>query len=205
MASPVDEPLRPHWSQAGTIAFVTFRESDSIPRDVIECWDRQKRDWLSRRELIIGRHWSDALPTLDDRQRLEFDRHFDRLREEYLNTFRGRCLLRRPALSRIVADSLLHFDGELCRIGDFVVMPNHVHLLAAFPEPDAMDEQINAWLHFAAFRIRQATGEVGHSWRQEPLDHLVRDKQDYDELRRYIADYPREANLKPGEYVYRQG
>lgn len=42
------------------------------------------------------------------------------------------CLLRQPVLAKIVADSLRHFDGDRYCLGDFVVMPNHVHLLVAF-------------------------------------------------------------------------
>ena len=34
------------------------------------------------------------------------------------------------ALAQIVADSLLHFNGDRYWMGDLVVMPNHVHLLA---------------------------------------------------------------------------
>jgi len=38
-------------------------------------------------------------------------------------------------------------------MGDFVVMPNHVHLLAAFPTVDAMKAACDSWLHYSAFRI----------------------------------------------------
>ena len=75
-------------------------------------------------------------------------------------TCHGRCLLGRAELAQIVADSLLHFDTDRYRMGDFVVMPNHVHFLAAFASANAMKEQFGSWLHYTAFRINQRIGRV---------------------------------------------
>ena len=200
----INDRIRQHWSQAGAIVFVTFRTKDSIPRSVLQRWDREKNDWLARRGLLHGRHWSEVLPDLDDKQRRDFLREFNRCREEFLDKCCGRCLLKRPELAKIVADSLLHFDGERYRMGDFIVMPNHVHLLAAFSDPDAMEAQFDSWLHYTAFEIHKVIGEKGHFWQQEPFDHLVRSVEQYEYLRAYIADNPRKAGLKPGEYYYRK-
>jgi type I restriction enzyme R subunit len=89
-------------------------------------------------------------------------------------------------------------------MGDFVVMPNHVHLLAAFPTAEAMKEQCASWLHYTAFRINREIGERGKLWQQEPFDHLVRSMEQYEYLRKYIADNPRKARLMPGTYLYRR-
>ena len=83
-------------------------------------------------------------------------------------------------------------------------MPNHVHLLAVFPTEESMKEQCDSWLHYTAFRINPLIGEKGKFWQQEPFDHLVRSPEQYEYLRRYIADNPRRARLKPGSYfLYR--
>ena len=89
-------------------------------------------------------------------------------------------------------------------MGDFIVMPTHVHLLAAFATAEAMTEQCDSWLHYTAFQINRAIGEKGKFWQQEPFDHLVRSLEQYEYLRQYIADNPRKAGLKPGEYLYRR-
>ncbi|WP_372716951.1 transposase [Novipirellula sp.] len=198
----VHDRLRPHWSQAGAIVFATFRCIDSIPKGVMQRWDREKNDWLQRRGLLQSRHWSDVLPKLEAPLNAEFSKQFNRCREDFLDTCRGRCLLRRPELAKIVGDALMHFDGQRYALGDFVVMPNHVHLLAAFPNADAMERQFDSWLHFTAFRIHQAIGERGHFWQQEPFDHLVRSLNQYEYLVKYIEENPRKARLKPGEYLY---
>src|SRR5262249_31923498 len=111
----VDEHLRPHWSQAGTVVFITFRTRDSIPREVIHPWDREKQEWMGRRGGDAGTHWSIAAQKLPEQDRAEFRKTFNRHREDFLDTCHGRCWLKRPELSRVVADSLLHFDGRRYR------------------------------------------------------------------------------------------
>ena len=198
----ISEHFRPHWSQAGAIVFITFRTHDSIPRQVLLRWEREKQDWLERRG-HSGR-WSDILPTLGTQEQNEFRTHFNRCREDLLDQCQGGCVLRQPELAKIVADSLLHFDGERYRLGDFVVMPNHVHLLASFPTEDAMKAQCDSWLHYTAFHINKQLGKQGKFWQQEPFDHLVRSVEQYEYLRRYIAENPNKAKLRPGEYYYRR-
>lgn len=192
---------RPHWSQSGTVVFITFRTQDSIPREALERWEREKQAWLRHRE-YGGAHWAEIVPMLPEQEQREFHKQFQRTREEFLDTCHGACVLRRPDLSQIVADSLLHFDGERYRMGDFIIMPNHVHLLAVFASAESLRHQIDSWLHFTAVKINQALGRQGKLWQQEPFDHLVRSPEQYEYLRKYIANNPIKANLRPGEYHY---
>jgi type I restriction enzyme R subunit len=200
----IEENCRPHWSQAGAVVFITFRTNDSIPRKVIERWEREKIGWLQARGYTSSRRWTDILPTLSESEQSEFRKTYRRCREEFLDTCHGLCLLRRPEIAKIVADSLLHFDGERYRIGDFVVMPNHVHLLAVFPAAAAMRKQCDSWLHFTAREINRQIGSSGKLWQQEPFDHLVRSPEQYEYLRRYIAENPQKAGLRRGEFYYRR-
>ncbi|MBN2578084.1 MAG: hypothetical protein JXB10_03755 [Pirellulales bacterium] len=200
----VHEHFRPHWSQAGAVVFITFRTHDSIPHEVLLQWEREKQEWLRLRGHDAGMHWSLVVPTLTEKERADFQEEFQRRREVCLDACHGRCLLRRPDLARIVADSLLHFDSERYRLGDFIIMPTHVHLLAAFSTAEAMKNQCDSWLHYTAFQINRTIGEKGKFWQQEPFDHLVRSLEQYEYLRQYIADNPRKAVLKSGEYLYRR-
>ena len=83
------------------------------------------------------------------------------------------CALRQTELAKIVADSLRHFDGDRYALLDFVVMPNHVHLLATFPDKASMLEQCESWKHFTATRINRRLGTKGRFWQQDAFDHLV--------------------------------
>lgn len=42
----IESHVRPHWSHAGAVVFVTFRTVDSIPAEVIHRWHRAKLEWL---------------------------------------------------------------------------------------------------------------------------------------------------------------
>nr|WP_315861222.1 transposase [Anatilimnocola floriformis] len=83
-------------------------------------------------------------------------------------------------------------------------MPNHVHLLAVFATAEAMADQCDSWLKFSATKINRLLSRKGKLWQQEPFDHLVRSPEQYEYLRKYIADNPTKAGLKLGEYFYRR-
>ena len=200
----ISEHFRPHWSQAGAIVFITFRTADSIPEEVLKRWEREKQDWMRRHDCPVDRHWSEVLPTLDPPLRDQFKKEFNRCREDFLDTCHGECVLRKPELAKIVAKTLLHFDGKRYRMGDFIVMPNHVHLLASFASEDAMEAQCDSWLHYSAWQINLALEQKGKFWQQEPFDHLVRSPQQYEYLRMYIRDNGTKAGLPPNEYLYRE-
>jgi type I restriction enzyme R subunit len=198
------EHCRPHWSQAGAVVFITFRLADSIPQEVLERWEREKQEWLRVRGYDNRIAWQKLLPLLTDADREDFRKTFNRCREDFLDTCHGACILRRPELAKIVSDSLLYFDRQRYRMGDFVVMPNHVHLLTVFVSEAAMKTQCDSWLHYTAYRINPLIGSKGKLWQQEPFDHLVRSVEQYDYLRDYIRKNPEKAKLKAGEYVYRR-
>ena len=130
----IHEHCRPHWSQAGAVVFITFRTADSIPKKVLQRWEREKGDWLIKHGIAYDRHWSEILLTLDTELRTQFKKTFNRHRENFLDTCQGACVLERRELAQIVYDSLLHFDGQRYRMGDFIVMPNHC-LLYTSPSP----------------------------------------------------------------------
>jgi putative transposase len=198
----VDHPgMRPHWAQAGTIVFITMSAIDALPRAVLELWEREKAEWLAVRGHREAGHWSVVVPTLSPAERTAFQTEFRWKKERELDTCHGRCLLRRPELAEIVVNTLRHFDGDRYRLGDFVVMPNHLHLLAVFPDAETMRDQCASWSRYSARRIRKALGERGAFWREEPFDHLVRSGEQYEYLRRYIAENPLVAGLREGEFV----
>jgi type I restriction enzyme R subunit len=205
----------PHWSQAGTIAFLTWRTNDSIPVEVLHRWHEERREWLSRhlapRDENVSRSetpiwssskWEAVLSQLNPRLRSEFLRIFSTRWHDHLDDCHGECLLRRPDLAQIIADSLRHFDGDRYELTDFVVMPNHVHVLAAFPDDETMLRQCDSWKHFTATKIHRCLGRSGRLWQQDGFDHLVRSDEQFVYLRGYFADNPRKARLRDGEFIH---
>lgn len=193
----------PHWSQAGAICFITWRTDDSLPKPVLARWYAQRDAWLHQHGVDPQRaDWRNELNRLSRGLQAEFLRTFSERWHENLDACHGECVLRQPPLSQIVSRSLLHFDGQRYEMTDFVVMPNHMHLLAAFETEEAMLEQCESWKTFTATRINRHLGRKGRFWQQDGFDHLVRSAEQFEYLRRYIADNPAKARLAAGEYVH---
>ena len=129
----------------------------------------------------------------------EYHERFTTKWHEHLDAGHGACVLRQPELAKIVHDSLLHFDGDRYEMLDFVIMPNHVHLLACFPYKAAMLEQCESWKHFTATQINRRLGTKGRFWQQDAFDHLVRHEAQFRRLQHYIADNPAQAGLREGD------
>ncbi len=123
---------------------------------------------------------------------------------ESLDKCHGACLLRKPEISAIVADNLLHGDGQDYELSDFVVMPNHVHVLAQFRSEGALKSCCQNWKHYTSRKINAFLGRSGNFWQEESFDHLVRSPEQFDYLRGYIARNPDAAGLCIGEYRHYQ-
>jgi type I restriction enzyme R subunit len=119
-----------------------------------------------------------------------------------LDAGHGAAVLRNPDLAKIVGDSLLHFDGDRYLLTDYVVMPTHVHVLAAFLDEDAMLLQCESWKHFTATKINRLIGAKGRFWQEDDFDHLVRSELHFEHYRRYIAENGPQARLKKDEYLH---
>jgi len=193
----------PHWAQAGALTFITWRTDDSIPAPVLAQWRADRCRWL-RAHGIDPNHpeWQARLAALAPGLRREFGRTFSKRWHDALDAGHGACVLRRPELAQVVADSLMHFDGNRYTLSDFVVMPNHVHVLAAFRDEPAMLAQCESWKHYTAVKINRALGRKGRFWEQDGFDHLVRTVDKFEAIRRYIASNPAKANLSAGQFIH---
>ena len=58
------------------------------------------------------------------------------------------------------------------------------------------------WKKFTAAKINGTLGCRGRFWQEESFDHLVRSPDEFEHLRRYIAENPLKANLRKSEYFY---
>ena len=191
----------PHWSQAGTICFITWRTLDSIPKSVLNRWHADRDDWLRRQGINPqAEDWKNQLRGLEPKLQGEFVRSFSERWHRSLDACHGACVLKRPELSQIVSDSLLKFDGDRYELTDLVVMPNHVHLLAAFVSEQGMLDQCEGWKHYQAVQLNRELESSGRFWQQDGFDHLVRSAEQFEALRRYIAANPGKARLQDGEF-----
>src|SRR5262245_24296062 len=233
----------PHWAQAGTVCFITWRTADSLPREVVERWIAERDalllkegicvdesgfvmhadvggaaecGWISPKSANRGSfgrrqekpdfgeirlHWKALVDRLSPPVRWKLQCDLTDRFEEHLDECHGACLLRRRDLANIVGESLRKFDGQRYELTDFVVMPNHVHILAAFHDEQGMLAQCASWKRYTARRINQATAQQGSFWQEDAFDHLVRSPDQFDHYRRYIAANGPKAGLPDTGYL----
>ena len=179
--------------------FVTFRQKDSWPADASARWHAARKEWLALRGEALERDGWFARLSPDHRR--EYGRRFGRALEETLDRGLGTCLLRKPENAALVEQTLRFFDGERYALGDFVVMPNHVHALVIPMVDRTIGSILKSWKSYSARMIHQKEGRSGSFWQHESFDHIGRNRRQLDRLREYIAENPAKANLGPGEYI----
>ncbi len=190
----------PHWAQAGTMTFITWRTADSLPAAALERFVAERDRQIRAAGLDPASDWKRELAKQPAAERGQLHWALFESWDRCLDAGAGDCLLARPELSLIVANSLHHFDGDRYVLTDFIVMPNHVHLLAAFPDENAMLAQCESSKRFTARQINAAVGRSGGFWQVEQFDHLVRSAEQFEHYRRYIAANPQKAGLELGQY-----
>jgi putative transposase len=124
----------------------------------------------------------------------------DRVLDE---TRTGPVYLLRPPLGYMVREALRYNATVLghYRLWSYVVMPNHVHLLAtpAVPVP----KMTRSLKGITAKRANLILGLTGRPfWQEESYDHVVRNERESEKIRSYIEHNPVRARLaaRAGEY-----
>jgi putative transposase len=191
----------PHWDQAHSTYFITWRTADSMPRDVWLRWRESRDNWLLAHDINpSSKDWRFDLELINDTARDDY-RQFTRTLEHSLDTCHGECPLRDPQIARCVADALHHFDGIRYVLGDYVIMPNHVHLLVGGLVRGAMLKQVASWKKWTSLQINQLLHRSGRFWQDESFDHLVRNEASFEKFRAYIAKNPIAARLPPSDFI----
>jgi hypothetical protein len=106
----------PHRRQAGVIYFVTFHLADSLPTKKLVALEKEKKIWLNLNP-----------PPHNPRQIEEYHRNLSKRIQKWLDAGYGSCLLARPKIFHLVESVLNFFNGQRYALGQYVVMPNHVH------------------------------------------------------------------------------
>ena len=168
----------PHWEAGEFPQAITFRLADSLPSVVLAAW-------------------SDELATMpEDRALLERRRRIERA----LDRGHGDPLLSEPEVGGLVESALLHFDGDRYRLHGWVIMPNHVHVVATPLATHTLSSITHSWKSFTATAANRALGRSGPFWAPEYFDRAIRDRQHYVDAVHYVEMNPVVAGLceRPG-------
>jgi len=114
----------------------------------------------------------------------------------------GPTYLAMPSIARIVVDTLRHCGEIDYRLHAWVVMPNHVHLLAT-----ARTEISKFMRRVKGYSARQANAQLHRTgqtfWQEESYDRLVRTPEEFKNIEAYILNNPVKAGLARSAQEYR--
>jgi len=179
----------PHWRQPGVAYFVTFRLADSLPQSLLRQWRDERAAWERWHPTL----WSAA-------EEREYEEPFVHRIQEWLDAGMGACHLRRSDMRAQVELCLLHFDSKRYDVDAFVLMPNHVHAVIVPRIGYDLSTLLQGIKGTSANRCNKLVGRKSAFWMDESYDHIVRDANELAAFRRYVADNPKKAGLKPEEY-----
>jgi putative transposase len=91
------------------------------------------------------------------------------------------------------------------KIHDFVVMPNHIHILLTVPGDLAIERAIQLIKGGFSFRAKKELGFTGEVWQKGFSDVGVRDRANFLEHRRYIEQNPVKGGLVASAEAYPYG
>ena len=180
----------PHVKREGVEYFVTFRLADSLPREVLLRYEGERAERL--KALLAARRHSRVAADTEE----TINRDFRRKVERYLDQGAGECHLRRPEIADLAAGALKFFHEQRYLLREWVVMPNHVHVIV-WPMPNHLvGEIVKSWKQFASLRAKRMLrlGE-GRFWQPEAYDHWIRDDEERARIARYIRGNPVKAGL----------
>ena len=185
----VRERRGPHWRQDGRLYFVTWRQADSLPREVRDQIQAEREQWLLR-------HGNLPLNELPKGTQEAYWRLFNRKTQERLDAGYGSCVLRNAEVLKVMTKALHHFHGTRYDLGSFAIAANHVHVIVA-PKPGIdLSEVQHSWKSFTANKINELFDRTGPLWRSESYDRIVRDARELSRITAYIL-----RHAEQGHYV----
>lgn len=107
------------------------------------------------------------------------------------STYMKMPLLQSERSARLFLDVLLGYrERGKFLLHEFVVMPNHIHLLLTPSAGLTLERCIQLIKGGYSYRRKKDLGSPGEIWQKSYYDHRVRDWAEYARLRRYIHQNP---------------
>lgn len=117
-------------------------------------------------------------------------------------TWESRQLFRAEPLARLFFRVLLSHRGGAYLLHEFVLMPDHFHLLIT--PWVALERAVQLIKGGFSYKAKKELGSNAEVWQRGFSDHRIRDLEDYQKHLRYIHLNPVKKHLceKPGQYKY---
>ena len=184
----IKQGILPHWTQENSWYFITFRLADSIPMEKVEQLKRDRKIWFEKKKKKDGEEYSK-----EDLK--EYYYLFSERVEKWLNAGYGKCVLKDKLNAEIVANAIKHFENKRYELDEWVVMPNHVHVLVKPLENYSISDITHSWKSFSANEINKNINLSGQLWMHESYDHIVRNEKAFRAIKNYIRQNPQKAGI----------
>ncbi|WP_459936708.1 REP-associated tyrosine transposase [Desulfonatronum parangueonense] len=117
--------------------------------------------------------------------------------EAYLDAGHGSCLLKSPDVAEMVIETWFRFDGERYRLLEWVVMPNHCHVLIEPIDNFPLSKIVLSWKNYTARFINSRPDiQPQHPvWQRDYWDRFIRNESHLLTVREYITMNPVKAGL----------
>ena len=208
---------RPHIHSPGSVLFVTYRLTGSVPKSTVREYKARKK-WLEN-------EWKRALRVVSDDRAPELQKWLERIekfKRDWFLTFEkilhqanvGPMWMQNEMVAEAVAESLRRSDAESYRLDAYSVMSNHVHTVfkpfvseANLREikddnghPLFMSEYpgLSKIMHSVKGRSARECNLIlarfGDFWEHESFDHVIRPGK-FNATIKYVLNNPVKAGL----------
>ena len=165
----------PHWEKDSKLIFITYHLADSIPQDVRIELEEEDKEWRRTHP----EPW-------DEKTKWLYTKEIRKRLQEALDKGYGDCVLLDDSIRDIVERAFLFFNGDRYKLHSYVIMPNHVHVLAELKEAGTLAKVVHSWKSWTADEVNKALGRQGIVWCREYYDRLIRDLRHYGNVLGYI-------------------
>ena len=108
-------------------------------------------------------------------------------------TWDRRSLFRNDLWARLFVDTLYHYRGSAYLLHEFVIMPDHIHVLLT--PKSSLEKAVQFIKGGFSYRAKQELGSKMEVWQKGFSDHRIRDAGDYLQHVSYIRQNPVRKNL----------
>jgi REP element-mobilizing transposase RayT len=137
--------------------FVTLHLFDSLPASVLARWKRELDVTNSKADRIL----------------------LHRRIEKYLDQGYGEAFMRQPHIASTIQNVLLGADGKSFRLSAWVIMPNHVHLLATRLETYTLAEIMQSLKSITSHKANRLLKRNGQFWMLDYFDRYIRNAKHF--------------------------
>jgi putative transposase len=118
------------------------------------------------------------------------------------STWDRRALFSREVWAKLLIDTLYHYRGTAYLLHEFVVMPDHIHVILT--PKTSLEKAVQFIKGGFSYRAKKVLGSNLEVWQKGFSDHRIRDASDYQIHQIYVQQNPVRKHLceRAEEYPY---